>query len=77
MAVTVNVCGPGCEVSSGAPDWAPFSSMHDEIPEPPAPSVHVKLVGTDCPTAYVPPGNGEETDAVGGATAVSETAVAP
>jgi hypothetical protein len=45
-------------------------SRHELIPGPLAPSEHEKLVGTTCPTAYVPPVAGAVIDADGGAATV-------
>jgi hypothetical protein len=48
----------------------PLESVHALTPGPLAPSEHEKLVGTTCPTAYIPPPAGEEICADGGPATV-------
>jgi hypothetical protein len=51
--------------SAPLPPLAPPESTQELIPGPLAPSAQLKLVGTDWPTAYVPPEAGEEIAADG------------
>jgi len=66
--VTVYVCAPAVVVfSAPCGAEAPFESVHDAIPGPPAPSVQENDVATTAPKLNVWPLAGAEIDATGAA----------